>query len=73
VRLEGLGKFKKFNDLIGNHTHDLPDYSIVPQPTTPQGVPPSKIKRNKLIFTAFTKMKYYYQKIVLHSHQAEIM
>jgi hypothetical protein len=33
VRLEGLGKLKKSNDLIGNQTHDLPAFSIVPQPT----------------------------------------
>jgi hypothetical protein len=33
VRLEGLGKLKKFNDLIRNRTHDLPACSIVPQPT----------------------------------------
>jgi hypothetical protein len=30
VRLEGLGKLKKFNDLIGNLTHDLPACSIEP-------------------------------------------
>jgi hypothetical protein len=33
VQLEGLGKLKKLGDLIGNATHDLPAYSIVPQPT----------------------------------------
>jgi hypothetical protein len=32
VRLEGLGKWKQFSDLIGNQTHDLPACSIVPQP-----------------------------------------
>jgi hypothetical protein len=38
VRLEGLGKLKKFNDLIGNRTRDLPACGIVPQPTTlPRG------------------------------------
>jgi hypothetical protein len=31
--LEGSGKLKKFNDLIGNRTGDLPACSIVPQPT----------------------------------------
>jgi hypothetical protein len=30
VRLEELGKFKKFNDLIGNQTRDLPACSKVP-------------------------------------------
>jgi hypothetical protein len=34
VRLEGLGKLKKFYDFIGTLTSDLPAYSIVPQPTT---------------------------------------
>jgi hypothetical protein len=33
VRLEGLGKFKNFTDLIRNRTRDLPACSIVPQPT----------------------------------------
>jgi hypothetical protein len=33
--LEGLGKLKKkFNDLIGNGTRDIPVCSIVPQQTT---------------------------------------
>jgi hypothetical protein len=34
VRLEGLGQLKKYNDLIGNRTRDLPTCSIVPQQTT---------------------------------------
>jgi hypothetical protein len=34
VRLEGLGQLKKSNYLIGNLTRDLPDCTIVPQPTT---------------------------------------
>jgi hypothetical protein len=34
LRLEELGKLKKFNDLIGNRIRDLPACSIVPQPTT---------------------------------------
>jgi hypothetical protein len=39
MRLEGLGKFKKSSDLIGNRTRYLPAYSIVPQPTTlPHGL-----------------------------------
>jgi hypothetical protein len=29
VRLEGLGQLKKFNDLIGNGTRDLPTCTIV--------------------------------------------
>jgi hypothetical protein len=29
--LEGLGKFKKFNDFIGNGTRDLPACGIAPQ------------------------------------------
>jgi hypothetical protein len=34
VLLEGLGKLKKLNYLIGFRTRDLPASSIVPQPTT---------------------------------------
>jgi hypothetical protein len=34
VRLEGLGKLKKSNDLIGIRIRDLPACSIVFQPTT---------------------------------------
>jgi hypothetical protein len=34
MRLEGLGKLKKSNDLIGIRTRDLPACSVVPQPTT---------------------------------------
>jgi hypothetical protein len=34
VLLEGFGKLKKFNNLIGNRTRDLAACSIVPQPTT---------------------------------------
>jgi hypothetical protein len=32
-RLEGIGKLKKSDALIGNRTPDLPACSIVPQPT----------------------------------------
>jgi hypothetical protein len=39
VRLEGLGKLKKFNMLIGSQTHNLPACSIVPQPTMLLRVP----------------------------------
>jgi hypothetical protein len=34
MRLEGLGKLKKSNDLIGNQTCELPACSIASQPTT---------------------------------------
>jgi hypothetical protein len=34
ARLEGTGKLKIFNDLIGTRTRYLPACSIVPQPTT---------------------------------------
>jgi hypothetical protein len=34
VRLEGLDKLKKFNNLIGNQTHDLLACSRAPQLTT---------------------------------------
>jgi hypothetical protein len=33
VRLEGLGKLKKFIDFIGSRTSDLPACSIVPKKT----------------------------------------
>jgi hypothetical protein len=34
VRLEGIGKMEKPNDLIENRIRDLPSCSIAPQPTT---------------------------------------
>jgi hypothetical protein len=34
LRLKVLGQLKKFNDLVGNRTRDLPACSMVPQPTT---------------------------------------
>jgi hypothetical protein len=34
MRLEGLRKLKKSNDLTGNRNGDLPACSIVPQPAT---------------------------------------
>jgi hypothetical protein len=34
LRLEGLGKIKRSNDLIRTRTRDFPCCSIVPQPTT---------------------------------------
>jgi hypothetical protein len=34
VRVEGLGKLKKSNDLMWNRTRKLPTYSRMPQPTT---------------------------------------
>jgi hypothetical protein len=34
AQLEGLGKLKISNDIIGNRTHNLPVCSIVPQPAT---------------------------------------
>jgi hypothetical protein len=39
VRLEGLGKLKKYNDLTGNGTRDRPACSIVPQLITPPRAP----------------------------------
>jgi hypothetical protein len=39
VQLEGLGKLKKSNDVIGNQSHDLLAYSIVPEPTALLHVP----------------------------------
>jgi hypothetical protein len=44
VRLEGLRKLnKKFNDLIGNRTRDLPACSIVPEPAMLPGAPNSTL------------------------------
>jgi hypothetical protein len=40
VWLEGLGKLKITNELIGNRTPDLPAYSIVPQQTPLLRLPP---------------------------------
>jgi hypothetical protein len=34
MQLEGLGKLKKFNDLIGILNRDLPACSIAPRPST---------------------------------------
>jgi hypothetical protein len=34
VQLEGLGKLKEFNQLIGTRNRDLPACSIAPQPST---------------------------------------
>jgi hypothetical protein len=42
--LKGLGKLKKFNDLIGNKTLDLPACSIVPQPTMLPRAPRIRIR-----------------------------
>jgi hypothetical protein len=36
ARLEGLGKLKELNDLMGTRTRDLPICSIAHQPTTLQ-------------------------------------
>jgi hypothetical protein len=48
MRLEGLGKFKKSNDLIGTRIRDLPACSIVPQPTTlPRVCPPERKERRE--------------------------
>jgi hypothetical protein len=53
VRLEGLGKLKKFSDLIGTRNHDLPACSIVPQPTTLLCSPPIKEKKKKFLYIVF--------------------
>jgi hypothetical protein len=50
VRLEGLGKLKNFNDLIGTRARDLPDVNIVPQPTT--------LPRAKLLYARVTKQNF---------------
>lgn len=42
MRLVGLSKLKKSNDLILSQTRDLPAYSIVPKPTTLLHAPMNK-------------------------------
>jgi hypothetical protein len=53
VRLEGLGKFEKSNDLTGNRTRDLPVCSIVPEPTTLPRAPKLYIINPKIIQHAY--------------------
>jgi hypothetical protein len=48
VRLEGLGQLKKIH-LIGTRSRDLPDCSIVPQPTT---LPRAPSARDETLFPA---------------------
>jgi hypothetical protein len=45
---EGLGKFKKFNDLTGKRIRDLPLCTIVPQPTTLQRDPKENNNNNNV-------------------------
>jgi hypothetical protein len=61
VGLEGLGKLKKSNDLIGNRNRDLPACSIVPQPIT---LPRAQIKpiNKENIRTAAMLLFYILQK-----------
>jgi hypothetical protein len=47
VRLDGLGKMKEFNDLIGTRTRDLPACSTVPQQTMLQRAPQNKVEKEK--------------------------
>jgi hypothetical protein len=49
VRLEGLGQLKKFSDLIGTRTRDLPVCSIVSQPTTLRRAPVKRVERLLLL------------------------
>jgi hypothetical protein len=51
VRLGGLGQLKKSSDLIGNGTRDLPDCSVLPQPTTLPRAPRTDIGRNRICRT----------------------
>jgi hypothetical protein len=46
VRLDGLGKLKKSNDLIGNRNRDLPACSVVPQITTLPHAPTLSFNEN---------------------------
>jgi hypothetical protein len=52
VRLEGLSKRKKSNDLIGSRTRDLPARSIVPHATTqPRALFSNTTTNNNNIYT----------------------
>jgi hypothetical protein len=58
VRLEGLGKLKKSNDLIGNRTRDLLACSIMPQPTTIPRAPFSQKVRRRGTHTFLNSCTY---------------
>jgi hypothetical protein len=59
VRLEGLGKLKKYNDLIENRTHDLPVCSTVPERTTVPRAPPATHSSVNLTVSEIIKNNYY--------------
>ena len=64
VRPEGLCQWKKFNNIIGNRTGDLPTCSAVPQPTAPPRAPTdrmyAKILKEKNPTRCNNVSKFYY-------------
>jgi hypothetical protein len=46
---EGLSTLKKYNDIIGNRTRELPACSIVPQSTTLPRAPGVEVNIKKLM------------------------
>jgi hypothetical protein len=50
LRLEGLGKLKKCNELIGSGTRDLPACSVVPQPLSYRMLRNDTIKLHSLMY-----------------------
>jgi hypothetical protein len=49
VRMEGLGKWNRFNDTIGNQSRNLPACTIVPQPITLSHAPTKQIQSSELV------------------------
>jgi hypothetical protein len=45
VLMQGLGKLKQYNDLIGTRTRDLPACNIAPKPCTLPRAPQSKVSK----------------------------
>jgi hypothetical protein len=66
VRLQGLGKLKKSNDLIGNRTSDLLAFSIVPQPTTIPRAPNEYVRIAKILIKAVVdEVKFHLVRILI--------
>jgi hypothetical protein len=69
VRLEGLGKLKKFNDFIETQTRDLPACSIAPQPKIPQAGDWPVIRPSTYIWVRTTPED---MQTHIHGHQSAI-
>jgi hypothetical protein len=57
VRLEGLGKLEKVNNLLGNRTHDLPACRILSEASS-YCVPPELIQMCSNLFTGWVTMSF---------------